>query len=840
MSIYSTIQQRFMNLVNYCKSSSIYLKINELLCKIKNSSIGLKVANFINTCLNSRIAIYLGNKLHLFIQWYKGQFRGVPMWRKVLAGFISCFVAFLLFLGAVDINFLWLFGKSPSMHSIAHPTINESSMLYSEDGKLLGKYFNQNRSAVTYEEISPILIKSLVYTEDDRFFHHMGIDVRGLFSAAKDIAKGNARGASTITQQLVKNMFRVRTEYSTGLLGLIPGVRLFTMKMKEWISAFKIECLFTKEEILTMYLNTVDFGSNAYGIKTASRTYFNTTPDKLNYEQSATLVGLLKATTTYNPRSNPKNSLRRRNVVLSNMLSHKAITRAQFDSISKIPIHLNYSVESNFDGQAKYFREAVAKALHNWCKQNGYDLYTDGLKIYTTLDSRLQQYAEEAAIKQMKIVQNNFNNHWGNQEPWRDERGAVIPDFIEKLAKKSVYYKMLEDKYEGNTDSISYYMNKPHNVKVFDYAGTKVLNISTMDSIRYMEHFMHCSFVAMEPQTGYVKAWVGDINFDHWKYDKVTSHRQPGSTFKLFVYTEAMNQGLTPYTRRQDSYFSMEVEDHGEMKTWAPHNANGLFTGANLSLKRAFAQSVNTIAAKLGVEVGIANVIKTAKAMGINSPLHNVPATSLGSSDVTLLELVNAYCTVVNDGKHIKPILVRKIVDRNGKVIYQANEKPVQAISYRSAWLMQQLLLAGMSEPGGTSQALWGYDIHNYNTNFGGKTGTSSNHSDAWYVGCARNLVGGAWVGGEYRSIHFRTGQLGQGSRTALPIFAYFMEKVLKNPDFMHYRGKYPDKPLQDIGKLEVVPDDPIVDTTNITDSLDITIDSLTTTLPVDVGTIND
>lgn len=821
------MNQKIKNLIISCKSSRIFIKIKELLNKCKNSKFGIKTTEFTKKCLNSKIAVKILDSLRSFKKWYKAQFIGQPWWRKMIAGILSCIIGFLLFLVAVDINIFWLFGKSPSMHSIANPIVNEASMLYSEDGKLLGKYFNQNRSAVTYEEISPILIKSLIYTEDERFYHHMGIDIKGLFSAAKDIAKGNARGASTITQQLVKNMFRVRTEYSTGILGIIPGIRLFTMKMKEWISAFKIECLFTKKEILTMYLNTVDFGSNAYGIKTAARTYFNTTPDKLNYEQSATLVGLLKATTTYNPRSNPKNSLRRRNVVLSNMLYHNAITRAQFDSLSKIPIHLNYSVESNFDGQAKYFREAVAKELQSWCKENGYDLYTDGLKIYTTLDSRLQAYAEEAAIKQMKIVQNNFNNHWGSQEPWRNEKGEVIHDFIDNLAKKSVYYKMLDDKYNGNMDSISYYMNKPHKVKVFDYAGTKEVNISTMDSIRYMERFMHCSFVAMEPQTGYVKAWVGDINFDHWKYDKVTSHRQPGSTFKLFVYTEAMNQGLTPYTRREDSYFSIEVEDHGEMKIWAPHNANGVFTGASLSLKRAFAQSVNTIAAKLGVEIGISNVIKTAKAMGIKSPLHNVPATSLGSSDVTLLELVNAYCTVVNDGKYTKPVLVTKIVDRNGKTIYQSNVKPVQVIPYKSAWFMQQLLLGGITEPGGTSQALWGYNIHNYNTNFGGKTGTSSNHSDAWYVGCARNLVGGGWVGGEYRCIHFRSGQLGQGSRTALPIFGYFMEKVLKDPAFARYKGMFPSKPLEDIGKVEVIPDDPIV---TEPDSLSIQSDSLEVT----------
>lgn len=736
---------------------------------------------------------------------YAHLYIGKPWWRKLITTVLSVIVFFLFFLLAVDNNFLWLFGKSPSMQAISNPIVNEASMLYSADGKLLGKYFNENRSPVTYEEISPILIETLVNTEDERFYKHKGIDFVGLTAAAKDIAKGRGRGASTITQQLVKNMFRVRTEYSTGVCGKVPGLKLFIQKMKEWISATKIEAKFNKQEILTMYLNTVDFGSNAFGIKTAAKTYFNTTPDQLNYEQSAVLVGLLKATTTYNPKLNPKNSLRRRNVVLANMLSHKAITKRQYDSLTQIPIHLNYSVENNYDGQALYFRQAVANYLRDWCKNNGYDLYADGLKIYTTIDTRLQKYAEEAALKQMKELQDKFDDHWQNMEPWRDERGQVIPNFIEDLSKKSIYYKMLDDKYDGNKDSIDLYMNKPHKTKVFTYKGIKDTLMSTMDSLRYTERFLHCSFVAMEPQTSEVKAWVGDLNFEAWKYDKVTGNRQPGSTFKLFVYTEAMNQGLTQFSRRTDSYYSVTMEgDDGKKTTWAPHNANGYCTGENMTLRRAFAQSVNTIAAKLGMEVGINNVIKTAHAMGIKSKLENVPSVSLGSSDVNLLELINGYCTVVNDGKHIEPVLVTKILDRDGKIIYKADERPKQVIPYRSAWMMQQLLLAGMREYGGTSQALWRFNIHNYDTDFGGKTGTSSNHSDAWYIGTTRNLVAGAWVGGEYRCIHFRTGELGQGSRTALPIFGYFMEKVLKDPEFAKYKGKFPKEPLEDLGDIQM------------------------------------
>lgn len=735
--------------------------------------------------------------------WYKHQFKGKPWWRKLIIGLLSFIIFFFLFLLAIDNNFLWLFGKSPSMAAISNPIVNEASFLYSADNKLLGKYFNENRSPVKYEEISPILIETLINTEDERFYLHKGIDIVGLTSAFVDMLHGDARGASTITQQLVKNMFRVRTEYSTGLCGKIPGLRLFIMKMKEWISATKIEMKFNKQEILTMYFNTVDFGSNAYGIKTAAKTYFNTTPDKLNHEQSAVLVGLLKATTTYNPRLNPKNSLARRNVVLGNMLRHNAITKNEYDSLTQIPIRLNYSVENNYDGQALYFRQAVANYLREWCEENGYDLYSDGLKIYTTIDTRLQKYAEEAAIKQMEQLQEKFDEHWRGQEPWRDEHGHVMPNFIEDLAKKSIYYRILDDKYNGQKDSIKFYMNEPHKLKVFTYNGMKDTMMSTMDSIRYTERFLHCGFVVMEPQTSQVKAWVGDLDFSAWKYDKVTAGRQPGSTFKLFVYTEAMNQGLTPFTRRTDSYFSVPIERiKGKKEYWTPHNANGYCTGANMTLRRAFAQSVNTIAAKLGTEIGIENVIKTAHDLGIKSQLDTVPSLSLGSSDVNLLELVNSYCTIVDDGKYLAPVLVTKILDRNGKIIFRAEEEPIQVVPYRSAWMMQQLLLAGMREYGGTSQALWRFNIHNYNTNFGGKTGTSSNHSDAWYIGTARNLVGGAWVGGEYRCIHFRTGELGQGSRTALPIFGYFMEKVLKDPDFKQYQGMFPKDPLEDIGEI--------------------------------------
>ena len=350
----------------------------------------------------------------------------------------------------VDVNFLWLFGKSPSLRAIMHPKTIQASELYSADGVMIGKYFSENRTPVAYEEINPVFWKALIDTEDERFYHHFGIDFQGVFAAAKDfVVHHDARGASTITQQLVKNMFRVRTEYSTGLLGNIPGVKMLIMKSKEWITAVKIEMFFDKKDILTMYANTVDFGSNAYGIKTAAKTYFGTTPKELTPEQAAFLVGLLKATTYYNPRTNPDNSFKRRNVVLDNMRRHKDLTREAYDTLSKKPIQLDYSVENNYDGQAQYFREAVADELHDWCKDNDIDLYRDGLKIYTTIDTRMQKYAEQAAKRQMRIIQRNFNNHWSGQNPWQDERHQEIPNFIEDLAKKLPYYKYLSQRYDN-------------------------------------------------------------------------------------------------------------------------------------------------------------------------------------------------------------------------------------------------------------------------------------------------------------------------------------------------------------------------------------------------------
>ena len=750
----------------------------------------------------SRVKIIVNCEIVKLRKLYSG-----PWYKKVVVWLVTLIVLIILFFVAVDCNFCYLFGRSPSLDDIKDPVVNEASEVYTCDEVLMGRYFNENRTPVTYEEISPILIRTLVDTEDERFYQHHGIDVLGLFSTGKDILLGRARGGSTITQQLAKNLFRVRTQYSTGLLGRVPGIKILVMKAKEWIVAMKLERVFSKKEILTMYLNTVDFGSNAYGIKTAARTYFGTTPDALTYEQAATLVGLLKATSYYNPRLNPDNSLQRRNTVLQLVYDHHHIifdgleaSAEQFDSLLSLPIALRTRVSESYqDGMAPYFREALKIYIDELCTQglvpgydaiNKLDLDADGLRIYTSIDSRMQAYAEAAVDKQMQVIQKRFNDHWGRSNPWQNARRQEIPGFAEDIARRSPYGRYLDSKYHGNADSINFYLHRPHQVRLFSYNGPVEQEMSTIDSVRYMLRFMHTGFVAMEPDTRYVRAWVGDIDFGTWQSDNVRAVHQPGSTFKLFVYTEAMNQGLNPIDHRPDSYISFVDTVAGKPKIWAPHNAHGKFTDEEVSLKSAFAMSLNSVAVRVGMECGVHNIAETAYAMGIKTKLQETRSLVLGSSEVNLLELVNGYCTVANDGRYSAPLLVQRIEDRDGDLIYSARKEEKKAIPYRSAYLMQRMLAGGLY---GTSGSLWNYIRPFYaDTEFGGKTGTSNNHADAWFVGVTPKLVGGVWVGGEYPSIHFRTGQLGEGSKTALPIFGEFIQHVLSDGNFSKYRVKFP------------------------------------------------
>jgi penicillin-binding protein 1A len=707
----------------------------------------------------------------------------------------------LLFLVAIDINFLWLFGKSPRLRDLNNPRMEIATELYSSDSVLIGRYFDFDRTPVNYSQISPLLIKTLVATEDQRFYKHFGVDLKSSLSVFLYMAQGKKRGGSTITQQLVKNLFKTRSHYSRGLLGYIPVLRTVIYKGKEWINAIKIEVFYSKNEILVMYLNTVDFGNNSFGIHTASKVFFNTTPDKLNPAQCATLVGMLKAPTLYSPIRNPANSMERRNVVLGQMYRQGIIDSLELEALKKQPLELNTHFKEDEENNAGYFSNIVAKYLKKWLKENGYNLYTDGLKIYTTINSKMQKYAEDATTEQLKILQRNFNNYLGTEDPWRDEKGNPIPGFIDEIVKKEPYYENLKKKFDNNQDSINFYLNRKHRMRVFTWKGEQDTTFSHLDSLRYFNRFLHGSFVSMDPSNGHVLAWIGDINYDYFKYDHVKqSKRQPGSTFKTFIYTAAIENGHAPCDKMIDSPVMIKYSENGGEKTWAPQNVTCVFTGDTVSLKYAYACSINSIAVKLTKELGWNKAMEYAKKMGITSELANVPSVAIGSSDVSLFELVNAYSPIVNGGYRVEPIIITHILDKKGKMIKEFPMQKTRVITEETAFLMVQMLRGGMSEPHATTQALFAYDLFRSKIEFGGKTGTSQNFSDGWFVGVTPKIIGGAWVGGEYRSIHFRSSAQGEGCHTALPIFGRYMEKVLRDKEFDYLKVPF-SKPSGRINK---------------------------------------
>jgi penicillin-binding protein 1A len=484
--------------------------------------------------------------------------------RKLWRGISYLFLFFVFYIFAVQYNFLYLFGKTPGISQLENPKVPVASELYTADGKQIGKYFRENRTPVEYHEISPLLIDALLATEDTRFYEHSGIDPEATFSILFYLLKGDNRGGSTVTQQLAKNLFKTREGTSKGLLGYIPYVNTFIYKTKEWITAVNLERAFTKEEIITLYLNTVDFGSNSFGIKTAAKTFFNTSPDSLNIQQAAVLVGLLKAPTYYSPKSNPRNSLSRRNIVLSLLQSKGKISKTEFDSLKNLDLDLRYNTENHYDGAGTYFRGIVNNFLLEWGRKNGYDVYEDGLKIYTTIDSRLQDYAEESVAEQLTILQRRFYKHWEGKDPWVDENDNVIPGFLEGLIEKTDYYRDLKKKFNNNKDSIDAELNKPKRMEVFTWQGEKDTTFSTMDSLRYYKHFLHAGFMTMDPFTGYIRSWVGGINFKYFQYDHVKqSKRQPGSTFKPFVYATAFENEWSPCDKLPDIPVTLAYEEKG-------------------------------------------------------------------------------------------------------------------------------------------------------------------------------------------------------------------------------------------------------------------------------------
>jgi len=722
-------------------------------------------------------------------------------WQKVIIRSAQSLLVIFLVIVAIDINFLWLFGQSPDIMDLKEPDINIASELYASDSSKIGRYYIENRVPVEFKDLSPVLINTLLAAEDIRFFKHNGIDVKATMAAIWSTTRGDRRGGSTITQQLVKNLYKTRHKNKKGLLGHIKGVSILVDKSKEWINALKLEFFYSKEEILTMYLNTVDFGSHSFGIKAASRTFFNKLPSELKAEETALIIGLLKAPTYYSPVLNKENSLKRRNDILAQMGKYNFISPEQTDSLQKLPVKLRYRQPMPDEKDASYFKEAVARYLQDWSKESGYNIYTDGLKIYTTIDPKLQQYAEEAVSKHMKRLQKRFFEHWRGENPWVDSKGQEIPGFIDELIKSTSAYKNLTGKFGTNSDSLEYYLNKPHKMSVFSWTGDQDTVMSVIDSIKYYRHLLNTGFVSIDPANGYIKAWVGGIGYRFFQYDHVNqAKRQPGSLFKAYVYTAAFENGLGPCDRRTDEPVTVNYVEKGEKKSWSPHNANWVFTYNNVSLKNAFARSINSVAVQLTKEMGWQKVIEMAHRMGISSDLLDVPSVCLGSSDVSLLEMVNSYTVFLNKGYLNEPVLVTKITDRDGKILYEHKPNPKKVIDEETAFLMSVMLRSGLTEAGGTTQGLWEYDIFNYDTEFGGKTGTSSNFSDGWFIGVTPKLVSGVWVGGEHRNIRFRTSELGEGLRTALPTYGYYMEKVLHDNSLKHYRGKFP-KPEITISK---------------------------------------
>jgi penicillin-binding protein 1A len=723
----------------------------------------------------------------------------VIIWKTFLYTFVGA--AFYIF--CVETNFLYLMGSMPSVEDLQNPKMNQSSEIYTSDGVLIGKFYTENRTPVTAKQISPNLVKALIATEDIRFYKHSGIDYKAMAGVALGVVTGATErgGGSTITQQLAKKLFKTRRSGARGVLGYVPVLSTLIYKTKEWLTAIKLERNFTKEEILTMYFNTVDYGNNTYGINTAAKSYFSKAPDSLNVQEVAVLVGLQKATTTYNPIRNMKRSMERRNVVISQMQKFGYLTAKQADSISALPIELKTKFETPYDGNANYFKNAVVDFVKKWAAQdeNGYDLYTDGLKIYTTIDSRMQMDAEEAMTQKMKQLQRVFEDHWGKQNPWRDEEGNEIPDFLDNVVKRTSGYKALAAKFPNNPDSVKYYLNKKDTMTVYDWKNSSEMKRywSSMDSLDYYKRVLRAGMMAMNPYTGQIKAWVGGLDYNYFKYDAVKQgKRQPGSTFKPFVYTTAIDDStfnMTPCDQIEDKPFSKKYMEDGEEKEWKPRNATGFWTYSNMTLRRALAQSVNSVTAELTDEVGADNVVRYAKKMGITTPLKALPSIGLGPFDVSLYDMVAAYSVFVNSGTYTEPILVTKIEGSNGKVIQEFQPEHHQAISRESAFLMVHMLRGGVEEPGGTSGSIkWRFDVAKNNNEIGGKTGTTSNNSDGWFMCITRDLVIGAWVGGDDRSIHFRTTNLGEGAKTALPIVGSFLEKIYRDKSIGIEPGPFP------------------------------------------------
>jgi penicillin-binding protein 1A len=685
-----------------------------------------------------------------------------------------------LLLGVAALPFILLFsiktgviGKLPDEEQLRNIQNFEASEIYSADDQLIGRYYIQNRTLLEYDEISGYLIEALVSTEDARFFEHHGIDFRSLLRVFfKTILLGDksSGGGSTITQQLAKNVYQ-RQEY-----------RYFSLvitKLREMLIASDLEDIYSKEEILTLYLNTVPFGNNIFGVEAASQTYFQKSAMEVNLQEAALLIGTLKATTYYNPKNNPERAIGRRNVVLGLMAEQEKVESDKLDSICNLPLELNYAKIDQNDGIATYFREHVRQSLKKLLPQisdslgQSYNLYTDGLKIYTTLDAGLQTYAEQAVYSHMRALQKTFDEHWkGRKKPWEEDE-----NIMQLALQQSQSYQNLKRDNVSN-DSIFQLVNLKRDIDVYSWQGKESQRMSTMDSIRFYLKFLNTGLLSIDPADGAIKTWVGGINHRFFKYDHINenSKRQVGSIFKPIVYASALEQNVSPC-----DYIKAEQEIYKEKdREWKPGNADNDYEG-KYSLEGALAESVNTVSVKVLEKAGIKNTIALAREMGISSDIPNVPSIALGTPSISLIEMVEAYCTFANAGKKINPYFITSIENRDGEVIYRHNEhESEQILTLKTSQMMIEMLKNVVN----TGTAIRLRNTYKLPNDVAGKTGTTQSNADGWFMAMTPKLVTGVWVGGEYPSIHFRTTALGQGANMALPIYALFQQRVNRDASY--------------------------------------------------------
>lgn len=693
-----------------------------------------------------------------------------------------------------------LFWNIPSVSALREVQTEHASEIYSADSVLLGRYFNENRTVVEGSQIPRHLLNALVATEDERFYTHRGVDYRSWGRVFfRTILQGDESGGggSTLSQQLAKNLYSRK-----------PYRRLSIMrnKLREVAIAIRLERAYNKDEILTLYLNTVPFSENVYGIDVAARRFFSKKPAELTIEESATLVGTLKATTYYNPAKFPDRVLERRNVVLSQMHKNAYLTTPERDSIQQLPLELQYNPGVNNLGLAPYFREflriELTELLKQYRKPNGepYDLLKDGLRIYTTLDTRMQRMAEEAVHEHFSQMQRTFDEHWRGEKPWGKD--AVI----ENAVRQSERYKKMQAA-GFSEERIKAVFNTKIPMTIFSWEGDKEVEMSPLDSVKYYFALLQIGFLAMEPHTGYIRAWVGGIDFDYFKYDHVKARRQVGSVFKPIVYTEALRQGVEPCqqipnelilyheyakgdwavkTWRREDPDPHIAPDGRDEDDWLPQNADGKY-GGSYSMEGALTNSVNTVTVKLIMQAGVQNVIDLARKMGISeSEIPEEPSIALGSAGISLYEMVTAFAVLANRGQRVRPVAVSRIETYDGKVLVNFEMPPSeQVIDTLHADIITRMLQSVTT--GGTASRLrWRYGLLNP---LAGKTGTSQHHADGWFIGYIPRLVAGAWVGGDSPLVRFRNYQNGQGAATALPVWALFMKRLLDNPAFAEWKN---------------------------------------------------